>query len=433
MDLNTILITIVWLVVLAVLLVAGAVASYLRLLMRRLTVMSARKLFRPPEPGRITIDRERVGVSISALHGAAMHLFAVGVTALLVLRRPDHFWGNVGAALVIVLTAVAVADQLIPFLLVARHDEPEVILEHWMPAVRRLVYLALPLTFLILISTTMSRLLESTEQEPEPPTPAENLQEFIEVGQQDGLIEKGEAELVQSVVEFADKLVREVMTPRTEIAGIDVNASLEDLRKLFREKRLTRYPVYNGQMDRIEGIVNVRDLMELPPEEQSRVTIRSLVRPVPFVPETRHIKELMKELQKSTVQMAIVIDEYGSVAGLVTIEDMLEEIVGEIKDEFEPHAQDIVKEAENSYLVSGHTDLSQLGEELHVPLQVPGYSTVAGLVLAHLGHVPVPGEKVQENGVIIEVLEANKRTVLKVRLTLTPQDTQAAADHGGAH
>ena len=433
MDLNTILITIVWLVVLAVLLVAGAVASYLRLLMRRLTVMSARKLFRPPEPGRITIDRERVGVSISALHGAAMHLFAVGVTALLVLRRPDHFWGNVGAALVIVLTAVAVADQLIPFLLVARHDEPEVILEHWMPAVRRLVYLALPLTFLILISTTMSRLLESTEQEPEPPTPAENLQEFIEVGQQDGLIEKGEAELVQSVVEFGDKLAREVMTPRTEIAGIDVNASLEDLRKLFREKRLTRYPVYNGQMDRIEGIVNVRDLMELPPEEQSRVTIRSLVRPVPFVPETRHIKELMKELQKSTVQMAIVIDEYGSVAGLVTIEDMLEEIVGEIKDEFEPHAQDIVKEAENSYLVSGHTDLSQLGEELHVPLQVPGYSTVAGLVLAHLGHVPVPGEKVQENGVTIEVLEANKRTVLKVRLTLTPQDTQAAADHDGAH
>jgi len=432
MDLNTILVTIAWLVVLAVLLVAGSVASYLRLLMRRLTVMSARKLFRPPEPGRITIDRERVGVSISALHGATMHLFAVGVTALLFLRRPDHFWGNIGAALIIVLTAVAIADQLIPFLLVARHDEPELILEQWMPVIQRLVYLALPLTFLILISTTMSRLLESTEQEPEPPTPQENLQEFIEVGRQDGLIEKGEAELVQSVVEFGDKLVREVMTPRTEIAAIEVNAPVEDLRKLFREKRLTRYPVYNGQIDRIEGIVNVRDLMELPPEEQARVTIRSLVRPVPFVPETRHIKDLLKELQRSTTQMAIVIDEYGSVAGLVTIEDMLEQIVGEIKDEFEPHAQDIVKEAENSYLVSGHTDLSQIGEELHVPLQAPGYSTVAGLVLAHLGHVPVPGEKVQENGVTIEVLEANKRTVLKVRLTLTPQDTEAAANHGGA-
>jgi CBS domain containing-hemolysin-like protein len=401
--------------------------------MRRLTVVSARKLFRPGEGGRITPDRERVGVSISALHGAAMHLFAVGVTALLVLRRPNHLLGNIGAALIIVLTAVAIADQLIPFLLVARDDEPEVILESWMPVVRRLVYLALPLTFPILISTTMSRLLESREEEPETPSPQENLQEFIEVGEQDGLLEKGEAELVQSVVEFGDKVVREVMTPRTEIAAIEVNASLEDLRKLFREKRLTRYPVYAGQLDHIEGIVSVRDLMELPLEEQARVTIRSLVRPVPFVPETRHIKDLLKELQKSTTQMAIVIDEYGSVAGLVTIEDMLEEIVGEIKDEFEPHAQDIVKESENSYLVSGHTDLSQINEELRVPIQAPGYSTVAGLVLAHLGHVPVPGEKVQEKGVSIEVLEANKRTVLKVRLILSPETTKTAEGHGGSN
>jgi CBS domain containing-hemolysin-like protein len=430
MDLGTIPITVAWLIVLAALLVAGSVASYLRLLMRRLTAVSARKLFRPGEQGRITIDRERVGVSISALHGAAMHLFAVGVTALLVLRRPEHLWGNIGAALVIVLSAVAIADQLIPFLLVARHDEPEVILEHWMPVVRRLVYLALPLTFPILISTTMSRLLESTEQEPETPSPQEDLQEFIEVGEQEGLLEKGEAELVQSVVEFGDKVVREVMTPRTEIAAIEVNAPVEDLRKLFREKRLTRYPVFAGQLDHIEGIVSVRDLTELPPEEQARVTLRSLIRPVSFVPETRHIKDLLKELQKSTTQMAIVIDEYGSVAGLVTIEDMLEEIVGEIKDEVEPHAQDIVKESENSYLVSGHTELSQIGEELHVPLQAPGYSTLAGLVLAQLGHVPVPGEKVHQNGLTIEVLEANTRTVLKVRLILSPEATQPAESHG---
>jgi CBS domain containing-hemolysin-like protein len=431
MDLETILITLVWLIVLAALLVAGSVASYLRLLMRRLTTVSARKLFRPGAGGRITVDRERVGVSISALHGAAMHLFAVGVTALLVLRRPDHLWANIGAAVVIVLTAVAIADQLIPFLLVARHDEPEVIIEHWMPAVRRLVFLALPLTFPILISTTMSRLLEAKEEEPEPPSPQENLQEFIEAGEQEGLLEKGEGELVHSVVEFGDKVVREVMTPRTEIAAIEVNAPVEDLRKLFCEKRLTRYPVFAGELDHVEGIVSVRDLMELLPEEQARVTIRSLIRPVPFVPETRHIKDLLKELQKSTTQMAIVIDEYGSVAGLVTIEDMLEEIVGEIKDEFEIHAQDIVKESEHSYLVAGHTDLSQISDELHVPVQAPGYSTVAGLVLAQLGHVPVPGEKVQKNGLTIEVLEANKRTVLKVRLILSPETTKAAENYGG--
>jgi magnesium and cobalt transporter len=169
--------------------------------------------------------------------------------------------------------------------------------------------------------------------------------------------------------------------------------------------------------------------MELPPEEQARVTIRSLIRPVPFVPETRHIKDLLKELQKSTTQMAIVIDEYGGVAGLVTIEDMLEEIVGEIQDEFEPHARDIVKESENSYLVSGHTDLARISEELNVSIQAQDYSTVAGLMLAQLGHVPVPGEKVQKNGLTFSVLEASKRTVQKVRLTLSPE---VAANDGGS-
>jgi len=429
MNPETLLITILSMIVLAALLVAGSVASYFRLLMRRLTIVSARKLFGPSQGGRITADRERVGVSVSALHGAAMHLFAVGVTALLVLNRPDHLWANVGAALVIVLTAVAIADQLIPFIMVARDDEPEVILERWMPVLRRLVYLALPLIFPILVSATIRRLLESTEQEPEPPSPQEDLEEFIEAGERDGLLEKGEGELVQSVVEFGDTIVRDVMTPRTEIAAIEVNAPMEDLRKLFRQKRLTRYPVFAGQIDHVEGIVSVRDLMELPPEEQARVTIRSLIRPVPFVPETRHIKDLLKELQKSTTQMAIVIDEYGGVAGLVTIEDMLEEIVGEIQDEFEPHARDIVKESENSYLVSGHTDLARISEELNVSIQAQDYSTVAGLMLAQLGHVPVPGEKVQKNGLTFSVLEASKRTVQKVRLTLSPE---VAANDGGS-
>src|SRR5208337_1335709 len=429
MDLESILITSLWLIVLAALLVAGSVASYLRLLMRRLTAVSARKLFRPVEGGRITIDRERVGVSISALHGAAMHLFAVGVTALLFVRRPDHIWGNIGAAVVIVLTAVAIADQLIPFLLVARHDEPEVILELWMPAVRRLVYLALPLTFPILISTTMSRLLESTEQEPEVPSPQENLQEFIEVGEQEGLLEKGEGELLQSVVEFGDKVAREVMTPRPEIAALEINSSIEDLRGLFRTKRLTRYPVYSGQMDHVEGIVSVRDLMELTPEEQKRATLRDLLRPVSFVPETKPIRDLLKDLQQSTTQMAIVIDEYGSVSGLITVEDLVEQIVGEIRDEVEPHARDIIKESASSYILSGHAELAQVADEVHVPIEGDDYSTVAGLVMNQLGHVPAAGEKVRSHGLTFEVLEANQRTVLKVRMRIPPNPPAASATH----
>jgi CBS domain containing-hemolysin-like protein len=417
--------TTAWVVVLVAFLLAGSVASYLRLLMRRLTPVGARKLFRVGATGRIKPDRERVGVSISALHGAAMHLFAVGLTGLLIVRRPNHLWENLGTALVVVLVAVAIADQLIPFVLVARHDEPEVILEGWMPVLRLVVFLALPLTFPILVSTTIARLLEPTEPEPEVPKPQEPLQELIEAGEEEGLLEKGEGQLLQSVVDFGDKIVREVMTPRPEIAALEINAPLEDLQKLFREKRLTRYPVYSGQLDHIEGVVSVRDLMGLPPEEQSKVTLRTLVRPVPFVPETKSVKDLLKELQQSTIQMAIVIDEYGAVAGLITVEDLVEEIVGEIRDEVEPHARDIVQETGNTYLVAGHTELAQIAAQLQIPIEGRDYSTVAGLVLAELGHVPAPGEKVQKNGVMFEVLEANPRTVLKVRLHLGPAEPAA--------
>ncbi len=425
-------ITFIWLFILAALLVASSVASYLRLLMRRLTPVAGRKLFQAGDRGQIRADRERVGVSLSALHGATTASFTVGLTALLMRQRPEHFRENLAVSLLGVLGAIALCDQLIPFLLVARHDEPEVILERWMPLLRVAIFLALPLTFPILISTTINRLLDPFEAKPEPPNPQEDLQELIQAGEQEGLIEKGEGEMLQSVVEFGDKVVREVMTPRPEIAAIEINAPVEELRTLFREKRHSCYPAYSGQIDNLEGIVNVRDLTELPPDEQSRATLRSLVRPVPFVPETKPTTELLKELQQSTTQLAIVVDEYGSVAGLVTIEDLVEEIVGEIRDEVEPHASDIVKESANTYLVAGQTELAQIADRLKIPVEGRDYSTVAGLVLAHLGHVPSPGETVEKNGLTFEVLEADARTVLKLRLRLSPAAASAAAGLSGS-
>jgi CBS domain containing-hemolysin-like protein len=421
------LLTIIWVLMLVGLLMWGSVASYVRLLMRRLTPLAARRLFQSEEGRRIRADRERIGVSISTLHGVSMHLFAVGLTVLFFFRRPGHVLENLSASLVIVLLVIAIVDQLIPFIVVARHDDPEEILSKWMPFMRLCVYIALPLTFPILVSTTIARLLEPVPEKDETPRPQDNLQELIEAGQQEGLIEKSEGELIQSVVEFTDKVVREVMTPRPEIAALEINAPLEALRRLFREKRLTRYPVYSGQLDQIEGIVNVRDLMELPPDEQSKVALRALVRPVPFVPETKRIRDLLKELQQTTTQMAIVIDEYGSVSGLVTVEDMVEEIVGEIRDEIEPHAGDIVKETASTYIVAGNTALTQISQQLHVNLEGGDYSTVAGLLLARLGRMPQVGETLQYDGLTLEVLDANRRTVVKVRLRLSrPAPTRSA-------
>lgn len=424
-------ITPIWIAALLALLYLSAVASYLRLLMRRLSPVAALQLFQVNKGRRVQADRERVGVSVSALHGAAMALFAVGLTGLLVRQQPEHLAEDLGASLLVVLGMIAVCDHFVPLMLVARHDQPEVILKGWMPYLRLAVFLALPLTFPVLISTSIGRLLEPAEAEPQAASPQEDLQVLIEAGEQEGLIKKHEGELLQSLVEFSDKVVREVMTPRPEIAALEINSSVDELRRLVREKRQSRYPVYSGQLDHVEGIVRVRDLMELPLEEQAQVTLRSLVRPVPFIPETKPVRELLKELQQSTIQMAIVIDEYGSVSGLVTIEDLLEEIVGEIRDEVEPHAQDIVRESTNSYVVAGNTQLAQIADQLRVAVEDRNYSTVAGLVLARLGHVPSPGEKVEENGVIFEVLEANQRTVLKVRLRLASASPATAATHAG--
>ncbi len=422
-------ILILWTAALALLLICGSVASYLRLLMRRLSPVAGRQVFGTDGGSRIRADRERVGVSISALHGAVMALFAIGLFALFRIQEPEHFWGSLGSAILVVCGVIALVDQLIPFMLVARHDEPEVILQKWLPFLRFCVYAALPLTFPVLISTTIARLLETPDQKEEPPTPQEELQELIKEGERAGLIERSEGKLLEAVVEFRDNVVRAVMTPRPEIAAIDINASVEDFRKLFRERRQSRYPAYSGDLDHIEGIVSVQTVMELTQEEEARTSLRALVRPVPFVPETKLIHELLKELQKSTTQMAVVVDEYGSVSGLVTIEDLVEEIVGEIRDTIEPHSHDIVRQPDETYIVAGHTELAQIADQLHVPLEGTDYSTVAGLMLAQLGHVPTPGEKAEKDGVTFTVLEANQRTVLKVSMKLPSPEPSPTSAH----
>jgi CBS domain containing-hemolysin-like protein len=426
------LLPIVWILLLALMVAVCSIVSYLRLLMRRLTPLALLKLLPSNQDGKLRADRERVGVSLSALHGAAMALFAVGLTGLLFLSQPGDLWQDLGAAMVIVLAVIVVCDQFIPFVLVARHDEPDASLRPWVTFLRLSIYAALPITFPILVSTTIRRLLEPSAEEEAQISPQEGLQELIETGEKEGLIQKGEGDLLQSVVEFRDKIARDVMTPRPEIAAIEVNSSVEALRELFRARRYTRYLVCAGQLDNVEGIVSVRDLMELPPEEQSRITLRSLVKPVRFVPETKPIHSLLKELQKSTTQLAIVIDEYGSVAGLVTVEDLVEEIVGEIRDEVEPHAKDIVQESKNSYLLAGNAELAQIADRIQLNFEDGDYSTVAGLLLAKLGHLPIRGEKVAADGLTFEVLDANRRRVLKVRLTVSSSDSHADPAHAGS-
>ncbi len=397
--------------------------------------MGTRQLFEVRDARRLRADRERVGVSISALHGVSMALFSIGLAGLLIESWPGHLAKALGTALMVAVGAIIICDLSIPFLLVARHDEPETILKRWLPVLRACVILALPFTFPILISTSISQLLETPEENnQEPATPQEELQELIEASQEQGVIEKSASEIIQSAVEFGGKVVREVMTPRPEIAALEINSSLNDLRRLFRERRQTRYPIYEGQLDNVLGVVSVQGLMELPPEEQVKATLTGLLRPVRFVPETKPVQALLKEMRQSTTQLAIVVDEFGRVSGLVTLEDLVEEIVGDIQDEVEPHAQDIIKETDRSYVVAGQTDLAEIAERFRISVEGEEYSTVAGLVLSVLGHVPMKGEKAEKNGVAFEVLDANERTVLKVKMTLpaeSPTVENSDPEHAG--
>ena len=220
--------------------------------------------------------------------------------------------------------------------------------------------------------------------------------------------------LLRSIVDFRETLVREVMTPRPDIVAIEVTASLEALRQLFRDQQYSRVPVYDGTLDNILGFVFVKDLVRHAAD--APLSIRDLLRPAHFVPETKKVPGLLEEFQRERVQSAIVVDEYGGTAGLVTLEDLLEEIVGEIRDEYDVEAEPIVDEGRGVFVVSGKADVSVLEHQFGVSVERAGFDSVGGYLLATLGRVPTKGERVDVDGLAVEVLDAERRRVTRVRV-----------------
>jgi putative hemolysin len=250
----------------------------------------------------------------------------------------------------------------------------------------------------------------------EPPTSAENIEALISAGAEEGLIEEDDRKLIQSVVEFGDTTVREVMTPRPNIVAISAHASLEDLRRLVIHEQYSRIPVYDTSIDDIVGFVHVRDVFELDEEGRANKTVATLKRPIRFVPETKPVKDLMKEMQLDNTHMVIVVDEYGNTAGLASMEDLVEVIVGEIRDEHEP-GSDVTQEEDGSFVVSGSFDVARLHDLFEFrPQDNTESTTIGGLLSEWLGRVPVPGESVDRDGIHAEVLAGNELRVEQVRL-----------------
>ncbi|HEV2446460.1 MAG TPA: hemolysin family protein [Candidatus Sulfopaludibacter sp.] len=285
------------------------------------------------------------------------------------------------------------------------------------PALRIIAALARPCVAVLNFFQSLVDLTDEKSSPEEEPTSAENIEALISAGTEEGLIEEEDRELIQGVVEFGDKVVREVMTPRPNIVSIAAGATLEELRQLVINEQYSRIPVYEESIDNVLGFVHVRDMFELDEDERARRTVRELVRPILFVPETKPVSDLMRQMQQENTHMVIVVDEYGNTAGLATMEDLLEVIIGEIRDEHEPES-DIASDGHGGYIVSGNFDLDRVADlfqSFHREEEIES-TTVGGLVSEWLGRVPKPGEVVERDGIRVEVLAGDELRVGQVRI-----------------
>ena len=296
--------------------------------------------------------------------------------------------------------------QIVPTFIVRR--SPERVLDVLLPAFTAVANLIMPLTSLI-----VSRVGSSEERAPNGgATQDSGASDSTDGG--DGPAHADESRLLRSVVDFGETLVREVMTPRPDIVAVRADATVDELRRLVREQEYSRLPVYTDNLDNIVGLVVVKDLIQLEPTDARLVS--EMMRPAAFVPETKRVADLLRELRRARVQLAMVVDEYGGTAGLVTVEDVVEELVGEIRDEYDSEADPIVREADDVYVVSGKVGIGEMTERLGVEIEDGGFETVGGFVLARAGRVPLVGERIETDGLEVEVLEAERRRIHKVRM-----------------
>jgi CBS domain containing-hemolysin-like protein len=338
-------------------------------------------------------------------------------------RREIPYVAGMPGTIATMMVIILLFRHLVPRIIATRN--PERILLRLFTFLRLAHFMLRPFSRVLMsVANYFHRWEEEMEPEKsEEETSQEEIQAFIDAGQEEGILESDEGEMIQSIVHFGDKVAREVMTPRTQIIAIDMNSSLEKLIQLIVAKRRTRIPVYRDDLDNIEGIVHERDVLRILQKGEKQDNLRALVKPVLFVPETKPVNDLLQEMKERGDHLVIVVDEYGGVSGLVTMEDLVEEIVGEIHDEMEPDDEKIIEEGTGVYLVPGSAYLSAIQETLGVPLvEETECTTVAGAVVELFGRLPSPGEKIEHGGIEIEILAADRRRVQRLRLkTLIPK------------
>ncbi len=252
------------------------------------------------------------------------------------------------------------------------------------------------------------------------------IQTLLDAGEENGLIDPQSGEMIQSILEFRDTIVREVMIPRTAMAVVKSGASIEEVIDLIMKHGHTRMPVYGSHLDQIIGILNVKDLLKFWSKRITAEDILSVLRKPYFVPETMRTGLLLHELKTKKIHMAIVIDEYGGTAGLVTLEDLIEEIVGEISDEDEKRpAEDIVKISDDTYLCNAGTDIERIEAYFNVEFPEGNYETLAGLLFHEFGKMPQVGETFQIGEMELTIDQADEKSIKKVKIVLPEKQEES--------
>jgi putative hemolysin len=394
---------------------------------------------------KLRLSRESSAMSASVLRQVALG----ALIFLLAMRLPGKMGHNpaeIARTVFELVLVLLVFDRLLPQIFFTKTAG------EWITRISALVqvlfYLALPLTLTIELLLSIAGLAEPEAEEPEHAHEA--MDALLEAGEEEGVLDEEDRALVRSVVEFGDKVVREVMTPRPEMFAVAGKTSLEQFTAEVNAHNFSRVPVYGASLDEITGIAFARDLLAVKDTEAARRIVAQIQRPAVFIPETKKVNELLREMQRQKQHMSIVIDEYGGVAGLVTIEDLIEAIVGEIDDEHDSEiaGEAPVAESEGTWLVPGSFEVSRLrelfegagdgedaaeevkpsgfeevGDDAHERTLVElltGYeaTTVGGLVSEMAGHIPLPGEVVEDGPLRLEVIESTDRLVERVRVGL---------------
>jgi len=374
-------------------------------------------------------NRPRFGFALSAMIQILLVVVAVLITSISLNLFPDPRLVLVGLFAGLILAGIF--RQLVPLFISTRN--PEATLLFLLPIIRPffpiMAFIADPFQRLFDRSKRKEHLTETGEPEEEEDDSGD-LQALIDVGEAEGILEEEEGELIHSIIEFGDTRVSEVMTPRPDIVAVPDTTTVKEARDIILESKYSRLPVYRDQMDNVEGIIYVRDLLSCWAEGRENESVRPLARSVYFIPETKPVADLLEEMQKAHVQLSMVIDEYGGVCGLVTVEDILEEIVGEIEDEdiAGEELEEIVEAADGFYEVSGSTEIGKIERLFDMEIAADDFTTIAGLVINEQGKVPDVGEGVTIRGLEVEVLEADERRISRVRVRAKPEEVTDETD-----